>query len=140
VLGLEVRVPLLDHRVVEWAWAQPTAFKTQGRSSKWLLRQLLYKHVPQDLIDRPKSGFAVPIDTWLRGPLRDWAEDLMNPTTLMDTFDPGPIRALWKAHLEGRADHKEKLWSILMFEAWRRNTRTQLQEPEVKRDKLFAHR
>ncbi|MBX9804852.1 MAG: asparagine synthase (glutamine-hydrolyzing) [Alphaproteobacteria bacterium] len=139
-VGLEVRVPLLDHRVVEWAWAQPTAFKTQGRSSKWLLRQLLYKHVPQDLIDRPKSGFAVPIDTWLRGPLRDWAEDLMNPTTLMDTFDPGPIRALWKAHLEGRADHKEKLWSILMFEAWRRNTRTQLQEPEVKRDKLFAHR
>ena len=87
------------------------------------MRQLLYKHVPQHLIDRPKAGFALPIDAWLRGPLRDWAEDLLSPATLMETFDPLPIRKLWKEHISGRYDHKEQLWTVLMFEAWRRRAK-----------------
>lgn len=119
-VGLEARVPLLDHRLVEWIWAQPKSFKIQGKTGKWALRQILYRHVPQSLVDRPKAGFALPLDLWLRGPLRDWAEDLLSARTLQDTFDPRPIRQLWKAHLKGHADHKEPLWAILMFEAWRR--------------------
>lgn len=131
-VSLEARVPLLDHRVVEWAWAQPRSFKMHGRTGKWPLRQLLYKHVPQALIDRPKAGFALPIDIWLRGPLRDWAEDLLSPSTLKETFDPLPIRQLWKDHLSGRKDHKESLWAILMFEAWRRELGQQRQDPILK--------
>jgi len=120
-VSLEARVPLLDHRVVEWAWNQPKSFKIQGNTSKWPLRQVLRKYVPQNLVDRPKAGFALPMDTWLRGPLRDWAEDLLLPATLKETFNPKPIRRLWENHLKERADHKEALWAILMFEAWRRN-------------------
>lgn len=138
-VGLEVRVPLLDHRLVEWAWAQTPSLKIQGKTSKWLLRQILYKHVPQELIDRPKSGFALPIDIWLRGPLREWAEDLLQPSKLKDTFDPAPIRHLWKNHLAGKADHQDRLWAILMFEAWRQKTEIR-QEPEIKKHQLFAHR
>lgn len=137
-VSLEARIPLLDHRVVEWAWAQPRSLKIQGKSGKWLLRQLLYKYVPQELIDRPKSGFAIPVDLWLRSPLRDWAEDLLNPSTLKDTFDSKPIRRLWESHLAGRADNKESLWTILMFEAWRRGSQIQHQKPELRKDKLFA--
>lgn len=122
-VSLESRLPLLDHRVVEWAWSQNKSFKINGRIGKWPLRQLLYKHVPQHLIDRPKAGFALPIDAWLRGPLRDWAEDLLSPATLMETFDPLPIRKLWKEHISGRYDHKEQLWTVLMFEAWRRRAK-----------------
>lgn len=133
-VSLEARVPLLDHRVVEWVWAQPKSFKIQGKTGKWPLRQLLYKHVPQNLIDRPKAGFALPIDIWLRGPLRDWAEDLLSPSSLNETFDSLPIRQLWKNHLSGRGDHKEALWTILMFEAWRREGVQHLQEPVLKRE------
>ncbi len=138
-VGLEARVPLLDHRVVEWACRQPKSLKIQGKTSKWLLRQLLYKHVPQGLIDRPKAGFALPIDTWLRGSLRDWAEDLLSPRTLKDTFDPVPIRQLWKDHLKGRADHKESLWTILMFESWRRQFQGTIERSEAGREtfKIF---
>jgi len=128
-VSLEARVPLLDHRIAEWAWAQPNSLKIKGKTSKWLLRQLLYKHVPADLIDRPKAGFSLPMDIWLRGPLREWAEDLLSPGTLKDTFDPAPIRQLWKDHLKKRADHKEPLWTILMFEAWCRQTETGSQKP-----------
>jgi len=123
-VSLETRVPLLDHRIVEWAWAQPLSFKIHGKTSKWPLRQILYKYVPQELIDRPKAGFATPIDLWLRGPLREWAEDLLNPLTLKETFDPGPIHQLWKSHITGQADHQAPLWTILMFEAWRRRKET----------------
>jgi asparagine synthase (glutamine-hydrolysing) len=134
-VSLEARVPLLDHRIVEWAWAQPKSFKIQGKTGKWPLRQLLYKHVPQDLIDRPKAGFAIPIDIWLRGPLRDWAEDLLSPSNLNETFDASTIRALWKNHLSGRGDHKEALWAILMFEAWRREGVKHLQEPMIQQER-----
>jgi asparagine synthase (glutamine-hydrolysing) len=135
-VSLEARVPLLDHRVVEWAWRQPKSLKIRGKTSKWLLRQLLYKHVPQDLIDRPKAGFALPIDTWLRGSLRDWAEDLLSASNLKDTFDPVPIRQLWKEHLKGRADHTESLWAILMFESWRRQFQGAVERPIEEKGKL----
>jgi asparagine synthase (glutamine-hydrolysing) len=127
-VSLEVRVPLLDHRIVEWAWSQPQSFKIQNKTGKWPLRQLLSHYVPEHLIDRPKAGFALPIDIWLRGPLRDWAENLLSANTLLDTFDPQPIRNMWKEHLSGRRDHKEPLWTILMFEAWRQENQKQLPE------------
>lgn len=119
-VGLETRVPLLDHRVVEWAWSQPNHLKIKGKIGKWALRQILYAHVPQELIDRPKAGFSLPIGSWLRGSLRDWAEHLLAPAALKDTFNPVPIRKLWDNHLKGRADHRDELWAILMFESWRR--------------------
>lgn len=122
-VGLEARIPLLDHRIVEWAWAQPKSLKIRGKTGKWALRQLLYRHVPSYLIDRPKAGFAIPIDSWLRGPLRDWAEDLLKVSTLKDHFDPVPIRKLWKNHLAQKSDHQEALWAILMFEAWRQEVK-----------------
>lgn len=120
-VGLEARVPLLDHRLVEWAWAQPQSLRIRTGTGKWALRQLLGTYVPQELINRPKSGFTLPMGAWLRGPLRDWAESLLDARTLKETFDPLPIRKLWNCHLSGRSDHQECLWTILMFEAWRRN-------------------
>jgi asparagine synthase (glutamine-hydrolysing) len=119
--SLEARVPLLDHRIVEWAWAQPKSLKIRGKTGKWALRQILYRHVPKTLIDRPKAGFAVPLDSWLRGPLREWAESLLSAERLQDTFDPVPIRALWASHLKGQ-DHQYALWTILMAQAWRQET------------------
>ncbi len=121
-VGLEARVPLLDHRVVDFAWRVPLAQKIRGGQGKWLLRQMLYRHVPKGLIERPKSGFAVPIDAWLRGPLRDWAEDLLSESALRadGLFDPATIRACWAEHLLGTRNNQHKLWSVLMVQAWTR--------------------
>ena len=119
-VSLEARAPLLDHRVVAFAWSLPMHMKLRGGEKKWLLRQLLYRHVPEALVDRPKMGFGVPIDSWLRGPLRDWAENLLSERHLRESgvFLPGPVRARWHQHLSGTRNWQYALWPVLMFEAW----------------------
>jgi asparagine synthase (glutamine-hydrolysing) len=119
-VGLEARVPLIDHRVVEFAWRLPMDLKVRDGRGKWLLRQVLHRYVPQDLVDRPKQGFGLPVEHWLRGPLRGWAEELLEPGSLADFFEPGPIRKAWSEHLSGHRAHHYKLWDILMFQAWRK--------------------
>jgi asparagine synthase (glutamine-hydrolysing) len=120
-VSLETRVPMLDHRVVEFAMSLPLATLRAGNKTKWPLRQLLYKFVPSELVERPKMGFGVPIDSWLRGALRDWAEDLLGEARLKadNFFDPAPIRLAWREHLSGRRTHQYLLWNVLMFQAWR---------------------
>lgn len=119
-VSLEARVPLLDHRLVEFAWTLPTDMKIRNGVSKWPLRQVLYRHVPQELVDRPKSGFAIPLDDWLRGSLRDWAETLLSEDRLKARgwIDPKPVRQAWQDHLNGRGARAEALWGICMLEAW----------------------
>ncbi len=123
-VSLEVRVPILDHRVIEAMWRLPTDLKIRGGTSKWLLRQILHRHVPEALVDRPKQGFAVPVTRWLRGPLRDWAETLLDEKRLRDEgyFDVAVLRRLWREHQSGRFDRSGPLWGALMFQAWREHT------------------
>ncbi|MEP7348378.1 MAG: asparagine synthase (glutamine-hydrolyzing) [Sphingorhabdus sp.] len=127
-VSLEARIPMLDYRLVEFAWRLPMSMKLRNGTSKWVLREILYRHVPQSLIDRPKTGFAVPIGDWLRGPLRDWAEDLLEPTLLkaQNYLRPEPIQKAWTQHLSGKRDLYAPLWNILMFQAWLRTSKAAL--------------
>ena len=118
--GLETRAPFLDHRLFELAWSLPVSYRFEGSRSKSLLRDLLYKYVPKEVVDRPKSGFALPIGDYLRGPLRDWSESLLTKERLEveGYFDHKKVRNAWEQHLSGRYNRQYDLWSVLMFQNW----------------------
>lgn len=119
-VSLEGRVPLLDHDVVEFAWRLPRSLKIRGRTQKWILRQVLARHVPNALFERPKTGFGVPVGKWLRGPLEVWAADLLDEARLTadGIFDPNVVASTWRAHQSGRGNHSQRLWAVLMFQSW----------------------
>lgn len=136
-VSLETRLPLLDHRLVEFAWRVPLDMKVRATQGKWLLRQVLNKYVPMELIDRPKMGFSVPIGQWLRGPLRDWAEGLLNERRLRQEgfFNAQLVKDRWREHLSGKRNWQLALWGILMFQAWHESAQLYRDIP----DENFQH-
>lgn len=119
-VALETRLPLLDHRIVEFSWRLPMSMKIRAGERKWALRRILVRHVPAQLFDRPKSGFTAPIDDWLRDPLRAWAEDLLDSNAIrrQSFFEPSVVRRVWLSHLRGDTNAHYRLWNVLMFQAW----------------------
>jgi asparagine synthase (glutamine-hydrolysing) len=118
--SLETRTPFLNHKLIEYAWRIPQSLKLKNGISKWILREILKKYLPKKLIDRKKKGFGIPIDSWLRGPLRDWAESLLNKTRLdrEGYLNSDKILIKWKEHLSGKMNWQYHLWDVLMFQAW----------------------
>jgi len=118
--SLETRVPLLDHRVVEFALSLPMEYKLRNGVDKWVLREVLYKHVPKSLIERPKMGFGVPLASWLRGPLKEWCEELINPKRLNEEgfFNSEIVITKWKEHISGKRNWENQLWDVMVFQSW----------------------
>ena len=118
--SLESRAPLLDARIVEFAWKAPQSMKLRDGVTKWMLRQVLYRYVPRDLVERPKKGFSVPQHAWLTGALRGWAEDLLDPLAVrrQGVLRPDVVARLWRRYLEGDSSLNHKVWTILMFQSW----------------------
>jgi len=123
-ISLESRVPFLDHELVEFAWTLPPHLKIRDGQGKWLLRQVLARYLPRSTFERPKMGFAMPIDAWLRGPLRDWAEALLDPARLdaHGLLDTQAVRRCWHEHVVLGRQHQARLWDVLMFQAWHEET------------------
>ncbi len=119
-VSLESRIPFLDHRLVELSWRIPLGLKIRDGQGKWLLRRILHKYVPTELLERPKQGFAIPLGEWLRQPLRDWAEDLLDPHTMAEQglLHVEPVQKKWQEHLTGKQNWEQSLWTVLMFQAW----------------------
>jgi asparagine synthase (glutamine-hydrolysing) len=132
-VALESRAPMLDHRIVEFAWTLPRCMLVRDGVGKWILRQVLDRYVPREIVERPKAGFAIPIGQWLRSDLRDWAEHLLGERTIREQgiLDPGPVRRMWDEHLSGKHDRQAYLWGILMFQAWMDRERPILQDAAV---------
>jgi asparagine synthase (glutamine-hydrolysing) len=132
-VSLEARVPLLDDELIPFAASLPLNMKIRGRQTKWLLRQVLYRHVPSDLVDRPKSGFAIPLAAWLRGPLTDWAESLINSEALrgQDLLQASAVRREWSEFRSGREANHHRLWAVLMLQAWQRRQRDRRPQPAL---------
>ena len=124
-VSLEARTPFLDYRLVELTWQLPLDFKIHRRVTKRILRSILGRYVPPELFERPKRGFSLPLDQWLRGPLRPWVEELLDAAELRreGVLNPGPIRRAWTEHLEGKRNRATELWGILMFQAWQHKWR-----------------
>ena len=139
-VGLEARLPMLDYRLVEWASSLPANVRLRGGVGKWVLKQLLYRDIPRPLLDRPKQGFALPVATWLRGPLREWAEDLLADRNLQacPILDAVEVRRQWTDHLGRRRDWRHSLWPLLMFLAWERHMRETRVIPSSARSRLAA--
>jgi asparagine synthase (glutamine-hydrolysing) len=137
--GLETRVPLLDHRIIEFAWHLPTALKQKRGQGKWLLRRILHQYVPPALVERRKKGFAAPIAEWLRGPMREWAEQLLGETRLQQEgfFDAREVRRRWQEHLAQKRDWSPGLWHVLMFQSWLEEQASN--EPRVEAAAARAH-
>jgi asparagine synthase (glutamine-hydrolysing) len=123
-VSLEAREPLLDHRLVEFAWTLPLTMKSRPGKGKLVLRDVLRRHLPEELIERPKMGFGIPLDAWLRGPLRDWGEELLSAASFAQhgLIDDEPVRVMWQEHVSGRRQWQHHLWSALMFQAWYRES------------------
>lgn len=117
--SLEVRVPLMDHELVEWVWSLPKAYRFNDQNSKILLKELLYKHVPRQLVDRPKTGFGLPLGSWLKTDLKDWASSALFHNE--DILDMNHIRQLWDEHQSGIKDNKTVLWNVICFNEWFKN-------------------
>ena len=119
-VSLETRIPFLDHRIVEFAWTLPQSVKIRNGELKWPLNQILYRYLPKELIERPKMGFGIPVHDWLRGPLKKWAEELLDEARLKEEgiFNPKPIRKIWASHLTGHRNWGHYLWNVLVFQLW----------------------